>query len=377
MRDQATETENNIGPKNTPTNPGTDTELNNFRARYFLFVFFLVTILLGLVLWPFWQLLVLAFLLAGIFRPVYSHLLRRIPPWFSSLLTCMLITLIVFIPLMFCIGALSTEALNLYQLGKDSNVLLKIQHLLQNNTLAMEAQEVLARYNINFKPEDITGMISSLARTMGLFIYNQASTWAGNIMSFALQFCILILVTFFLFMELDRLLAFLKKLSPLPNEQTDTLMTKFMEISGAILVGNGISGVFQGFLGGALFAILGLKSPVLWGGIMAILAFLPIFGIGLVLIPTSLILALNGYIGQGLVTFSFYMILSFSVEYLAKPKFVGDHVQMHTLLVFLAIIGGMSVFGVLGIIYGPLIVTAFLSLSEIYLQNYAVNSGEI
>jgi predicted PurR-regulated permease PerM len=147
-------------------------------------------------------------------------------------------------------------------------------------------------------------------------------------------------------------------------------MKKFLEISGVILVGNGISGLFQGVVAGILFALLGISSPVLWGAIMAVLAFLPIFGIGLILLPTSAILLINGSMAQAIITFIFYIILSFTVEYLLKPKFVGSHVKMHTLLVFLAIIGGMAMFGVLGIIYGPLIVTAFLTLSEIYLKEY-------
>ncbi|NOQ47184.1 MAG: AI-2E family transporter, partial [Desulfobulbaceae bacterium] len=121
---------------------------------------------------------------------------------------------------------------------------------------------------------------------------------------------------------------------------------------------------------GVFFAILGLKSPVLWGAVMAVLAFLPIFGIGLILLPTAAILLISGHLGQAIITVIFYIILSFTVEYLLKPKFVGGQVKMHTLLVFLAIIGGMSMFGVLGIIYGPLIVTAFLTLSEIYLKEY-------
>ncbi|MCI5137979.1 MAG: AI-2E family transporter, partial [Candidatus Electrothrix sp. AR1] len=118
------------------------------------------------------------------------------------------------------------------------------------------------------------------------------------------------------------------------------------------------------------FAMLGIKSPVLWTGVMGILAFLPIFGIGLVLLPASALLLLNGSPGQAAATFIFYAVLSFSVEYLLKPKFVGNQVKMHTLLVFLAILGGMSVFGVLGIIYGPLIVTAFQTLSDIYLKEH-------
>ena len=302
-------------------------------------------------------------------------------PWLASLLTCGLIVLIVFVPLTFCIGALSNETLNLYQLVKDSNLLVKFQQFLQNNTLAQEAQAVLAGFGINFDPNDLTGTLSKIAGTVGLFIYSQASVWAGNIMSFALQFCILILVAYFLMIDIDRLLVFLTKLSPLPDDQDELLLKKFMEITGAVLVVNGISGLFQGFLGGIFFSMLGLKSPVLWGSVMAVLAFLPIFGIGLILIPTAVILFVGGHTGEAITTFVFYVVLSFTVEYLLKPKFVGNHVKMHTLLVFLAIIGGMSVFGVLGIIYGPLIVTIFLTLTDLYLNEYckvpAKGSGKI
>lgn len=346
------------------------------QARFFFAIFFLSIFLLGWVLWPFLQLLVLAFLLAGIFRPIYSWLSRWMSSWLASCLTCGLIVLIVFVPLTFCIGALSTETLNLYQLGKDTNLLLKLQKFIQNNTLVLEAQEVLAGVGINFDPTEITGTLTKITGTVGLFIYNQATIWAGNIMSFVLQFCILILVVYFLLMEIDRLLIFLMKLSPLPDEQDQLLLKKFMEIAGAILVVNGISGLFQGFLGGVYFTIIGLKSPVMWGSVMAVLAFLPIFGIGLILIPTSAILLIGGHPGLALMTFVFYLILSLTVEYLLKPKFVGNHVKMHTLLVFLAILGGMGVFGVLGIIYGPLIVTAFLTLSDLYINEYRKPADE-
>ncbi len=349
--------------------------LNQAQAKFFFVIFILSILLLGWVLWPFWQLLILAFLLAGIFRPIYSWHLRWMSPWLASLLTCVLIVLIVFVPLTFCIGALSTETLNLYQLIRDAKLLLKLQEFVQNNTLMREAQEVLAGLGINFEPTDLTGTLSKIAGTVGLFIYNQASVWAGNIMSFVLQFCILILVVYFLLIEIDKLLDFMVKLSPLPDDQDRLLVKKFLEIAGAILVVNGISGLFQGLLGGVFFAMLGLKSPVLWGSVMAVLAFLPIFGIGLVLIPAAIILLVGGHTGLAIITFIFYIVLSFAVEYLLKPKFVGDHVRMHTLLVFLAIIGGMSVFGVLGIIYGPLIVTGFLTLSELYMTVYRTDEN--
>ncbi len=359
-----------IRNNNHLTSENVDKMLTTLSARYFLLVFLIVTLLLGWLLWPFWQLLVLAFLLAGIFRPVHIWLCRWVSPWMASALTCTLIFFIVFVPLTFCIGALSSEALNLFHWGRDSNLLMKLQQSLQNNTLAGRAQELLAGFGINFEPSDVTRLISDLSKSAGLFIYDKASGWAANIMSFVVQFCILIMVIFFLLIEIDRLIDFLTRLSPLPPEQDKLLMNKFMEISGVILVGNGISGLLQGALGGVFFTLLGLNSPVLWGSVMAVFAFLPIFGIGAILIPTAALLFLNGYPGQAILTLVFYALLSFSVEYLLKPKFVGSQVKMHTLLVLLSILGGMSLFGILGIIYGPLIVTAFLTLSEIYLKEY-------
>ncbi len=338
------------------------------RTRFLALVFLLSALMLGLVLWPFWQFLVLAFLLAAIFRPVYNWLDRWIYPWLASLLTCCMIVLIVFVPFFFCIAAISSEAAGLYQLVRDSNVLFKLQQALPNNPLIAQGQAVLAGFGITFEPANVMILVSDLSRTAGLFIYNQVSAWAANIVSFVFQFCLLIIVIFFLLKEIDLLIDFLTRISPLSDVQNRLLVSKFVELAGVILVGNGLSGLFQGTVGGIFFAVLGFKAPVLWGAVMGILAFLPIFGIGLVLIPTALILFINGSVGAAVGTLVFYGLLTFLVEYLAKPKFIGNIAQMHTLLVLLAILGGMSLFGILGIIYGPLIVTAFLSLADMYQQ---------
>ena len=167
------------------------------------------------------------------------------------------------------------------------------------------------------------------------------------------------------------LLTYLIHLSPLPDDEDRLLIEKFQEIATAVLKGNGICGIIQGILGGAVFQIMGLNSPILWGFIMAILAFLPIFGIGLVMIPAALIMAFSGNIGAAIFLFCFYMVLSFSVEYLLKPKLVGDQVQMHTLLVFLSLIGGLAAYGAVGILVGPLMMTAFLTLVSIYREHYS------
>jgi predicted PurR-regulated permease PerM len=94
------------------------------------------------------------------------------------------------------------------------------------------------------------------------------------------------------------------------------------------------------------------------------------------MVPTALFLAISQSLSLGLFVLLYYAILSFTMEYLIKPKLVGTEVKMHTLLVFLSIIGGLSVYGIMGIIYGPLIITAFLTLSDMYLKRYVATKGD-
>jgi len=354
----------------SPANDLNGPEQSPMQIKYFVLVFFVSIFFLGKVLYPFWSILVLSFLLTNLFRPIYLFLTKVMHENLASVLTCLLIIAIVFIPLIFFIGSLANEALSLYNWGRDSQAVLKVVNFLQDSEYMVKFQEYMADFGFNFKPQLIIDFFSYVAKKGGLLLYNQASAWAANIMQFVFLFFMMILVIFFLLIDLPKLMDYLVRLSPLPDDEDRLLLSKFEEIANAILKGNGICGLIQGILGGALFSILNLNSPILWGCIMAILAFLPIFGIGLVLIPTALILAINGSIGLGIFVFFFYLILSLTMEYLVKPKLVGSQVKMHTLLVFLAIIGGLSVYGVLGIIYGPLIITAFLTLSDIYLKKY-------
>jgi len=354
-----------ITPNDQPP-PG----LSPMGVKYFLIVFGISIFFLGNILYPFWSILVLSFLLSNLFRPLYVLFSKKIPQALSSIITCLLIIAIVFIPLLFFTFAITDEALSLYNWGRDSRVGLKLQVFIQESALLANLRNYLSEVGFDFKPSQVTDSLSYIAKVGGLFLYNQASSWAANILQFVVLFFMMILVIFFLLIDQPKLIDFLIRLSPLPDDEDRLLLSKFEEIANAILKGNGICGLIQGVLGGSVFSIMGLNSPILWGGVMSILAFLPIFGIGLVMIPAAVILVVNGNIGQGIFLFFFYLILSLFMEYVFKPKLVGDQVKMHTLLVFLSIIGGLNVYGVLGIIYGPLIVTAFLTLSDIYLKKY-------
>jgi predicted PurR-regulated permease PerM len=337
---------------------------------FFLALFFISAILLGWLFLPFLSVIILASVVTGIFKPVYRILNRKISAFLSSLLTCVLIFLILFVPTVLFVGILSKEAYGLYNMGKTAAISDQVQTVLENSAFLEKANHFLENFNIEIKGEELNKGLSELSQTVGLFLFQQASSIASNILKFFVYFFFMLLIIYYLLIDGDKLFTFIVDLSPLPNEQDEKLFEKFKDMAGAVIIGNGFCGLIQGIFGGIAFSLFGLNSPFMWGVIMALLAFLPIIGIGVVLVPTAVYLVLKGRIGAGIFFIVFYVLLSGGVEYLLKPKLVGERVKMHTLLVFLCIIGGLKLFGILGIIFGPLIATAFLTLTDIYYSSY-------
>lgn len=342
----------------------------NMILWFFLAVFTLSCIMMGWLLWPFVSVIILAIVVTGVFVPIYNLLNRRLKSALASLLTCVLIFFVLFLPLSFLVGILANEAWELYLTAREALQSKPIMELVQKSDLFDRLNEFLARFNIEITGEQLNRAIAEVGRVVGLFLYEQARSITTNVLKFIVNFFFMLLIIFYLLIDSQRLISFIVKISPLPEDQDQILIQKFKDIARAILLGNGLGGLIQGTLGGFVFALFGLKSPFLWGAIMALLAFLPIVGIGAVFVPAAIFLFLQGRIAAGIFFLAFYLILSCGIEYFFKPKLVGQRVRMHTLIVFLSIIGGLKLFGILGIIYGPLVVTAFLTLAEIYLASY-------
>ena len=337
---------------------------------FFLALFLISIYLLGRLLMPFVSVLILAAVVTGIFKPVYRFLSRNARPGFASFATCALIFIVLFIPIVFFVTTLASEAYGLYQMGRNAVISNQVKSLLAGSQVLDRANQLLSGFNYQITGDELNRALSETGKVVGLFLYQQAQAIASNILNFLVYFFFMLLIIFYLLIDGDRLIAFIVDLSPLPDDQDEKLILKFKDMAGAVLIGNGLCGVIQGVIGGVVFYLFNLNSPFLWGVIMGLLAFLPILGIGLVFIPTAIFLFLKGNVGGGVFFIVFYVVLSGGIEYLFKPKLVGQRVEMHTLLVFLSIMGGLKIFGILGIIYGPLIITAFLTLTDIYHANY-------
>ncbi|MBF0258754.1 MAG: AI-2E family transporter [Desulfamplus sp.] len=337
-----------------------------------MFLFSISFFLAGHLFVPFYATIVLAFVTTGVFGPFYRIFLRKFSPSLSSLFTCVVVFFVVFVPVVFFVSILSKEAYDLYLMGKNAVLDNQLKQILEN-THALEKLNnfmLTLGFDIVFSWEELIQPVSELSRIVGLALFQQASFIASNVFKIVFYFCLMLIVVYYLLIDGNRLVAYIYDLSPLPDKHNEKIFIKFKEMAGAVLVGNGLAGMIQGVAGGIIFFVFDLNSPFLWGVIMSFLAFLPIVGVGVVLIPVSIVMILKHKIAQGIFLLLFYATLSWSVEYIFKPKVVGDRVKMHPLIVFFGILGGLQVYGILGIIYGPLIVTLFVTLAEIYFVNF-------
>jgi predicted PurR-regulated permease PerM len=181
-----------------------------------------------------------------------------------------------------------------------------------------------------------------------------------------MQLLITVLALFFFFRDRHKALAVLRSLMPLSEAETDEVFSRVDDTLHATIYGSLTVALVQGILGGLMFWWLGLPAPVLWGAIMALLAVVPGLGTFVVWAPTAIYLALRGDWTTALILAAWGGVAIALIDNLLYPFLVGKRLRFHTLLVFFAIMGGLTLFGASGIILGPLVLAIADALLHVW-----------
>jgi predicted PurR-regulated permease PerM len=187
----------------------------------------------------------------------------------------------------------------------------------------------------------------------------------GSVMQ-GLQLVLTFYLLYFFLRDRREALGSFRSLSPLSDTETDALCTRVVDTIHATVYGTLTVAAVQGTLGGLMFWWLGLPAPLLWGVVMGLLAIVPVLGAFIVWIPAAIFLALEGSWGKSLVLAFWGSVVVGGIDNLLYPILVGTRLKMHTVLAFIAVIGGLIVFGAAGLILGPVVVAITLSLLEIW-----------
>ncbi|MDR0966861.1 MAG: AI-2E family transporter [Myxococcales bacterium] len=337
----------------------------------------LITVAL-LLLWLFSSFLgpiVLALMLFGLFQGINEWLVRflRGHRAVSSAITTLLIVLMVVIPLTVLILLLATQAHAFYLRTRDTPFFNDLLGLFTgDNVMATHLSELFARIGIDFQPSAVVRMAADALTKLALFLSERLGNlagFAGNVLGYALDFCVMVTVVYALFIYGDELRAFVRKASPLPAQDEDALVNRFQQITRAVFVGNGVASLIQGVFVGLGFLMFDVGPAILFGALSTLLAFLPLVGASLVFIPATIVLLFKGPLWVAALFLTYNIVVSLLLEYWLKSKLIGGK-EMNSVLAFLAIIAGIQLFGLMGLFYGPLIVTMFMAIVEIFQTRY-------
>jgi predicted PurR-regulated permease PerM len=184
-----------------------------------------------------------------------------------------------------------------------------------------------------------------------------------------------LLITFFAlfycFRDRRQALQNLRSLVPLSEGETEAVFTRVIDTLHATIYGTLLVGLVQGVMGGLMFWALGLPAALLWGVVMAILGIIPVLGTFIVWAPAALLLALEGGWGRALILVAWGGLVVSLVDNLLYPILVGQRLRLHTLPVFVAIVGGVALFGSAGIVLGPVTLATTVALIEVWRRRTA------
>lgn len=306
---------------------------------------------------PFLPAIALALALAVLFAPFQRWLEAKLKyPGLATLTSVLVIGLMVVAPITFVAHRLATEAIKSTEL-----IGAKIES--GEWRRAIEAQPRLASLVDRVERQlDLPGtaktIASSLNTTVGAIVKGSIVQAIG----FALTFYLL----FFFLRDREIVLRTIRSLTPLTNEELKGVFCRTRDTIYATVYGTLAVSSVQGLLGGLMFWWLGLPAPLLWGIAMALLAIVPVLGAFVVWLPAAVFLALDGHWGKALILTAWGVVVVGTVDNLLRPILVGNRLQLHTILVFLSLVGGVFLLGATGLIIGPITLAITTELLEIW-----------
>lgn len=315
-----------------------------------------------LMLQPFVAVLAWAAVLVIVFYPVHLRLLQRVKkPGISALLSCILVILTILVP----VALVTIAVLNEFS-GAMSSLQATIAYLL--DPASPYTGRVLGWASQYVDIEQLRSGQYIFDRLKGVSgqVAGQTLGFIGGLVGVIVQIFFVIFTMYYLFRDGDKIFATVRDALPLERAQATAVMARTRDVIGASVYGVMAIAVIQGLLGGIAFWALGVPSAIVWGVVMTFLSMIPMLGAFLVWVPAAAYLALAGHPVKAVLMVLWGTLVIGLADNFLRPKLVGERTKLHELLIFFAVLGGLQVFGVLGIVLGPVVLAITLALVEVF-----------
>lgn len=333
--------------------------------RTFLVLLATITLLFAVVLRPFWSAIFWAVVVTVLFAPVQARVQARMGErrTGAALLTLLIGSVIVIIPVLALLSAFIAEGVNFYARveSREIDPALFIDQIVNAIPFLPQLMD-----RIGIDTGSIREYLSNSAVAISEFIAQQALSIGRNTVSFTVKLALMLYLTFFLLRDGEQLVVMMKDAVPLSGGRKQLLFNKFVEVTRATVKGNLLVAVVQGALGGLIFWLLDIPAPVLWSVVMAFLSLIPAVGAALVWVPVAIYLYATGAWMEASVLVAYGAVIIGLADNVLRPILVGRDTKLPDYIVLFSTMGGLSLMGINGFVIGPLIAAVFLAFWNIF-----------
>lgn len=341
----------------------------HFRKAFLLFLVAGLTIGLLIVLRGFLMTILAAALLSGLLYPAFTWLTKEFNGRRKSAAGVTLLFTVILIvgPIAGVISLVVGQAASI-----TDNVRPAIEKAINDETyldrLLRQAPgyEYVAPYR-----QQILETAGDVVNSIGRFLMQSLQNTTRSTVSFLFHFIIALYTIFFLLLDGPGMLRAILDHLPLHRDEKERLKDRFVSVTRATIKGTIIIGVIQGIAAGIGFWVAGVPNAAFWTVVMSVLSILPLIGAALIWVPATIILFASGNVTTAVLLALYCGLVVGSIDNVLRPRLVGQDTRMHDLVILFSTLGGLSVFGPLGFIIGPLLAGLFVTAWEMFGQAYS------
>lgn len=345
------------------------------QKKIFLGMLILTTFLTIYLIKDYLGVIALAILVVLMFNPVYKKILfwTKGKNSISITITLLVIFLCLIIPIAL-IGSLTA-----YQVSEMANDLSDIDFkssdigTITNDTLHT-INDKLKSYSINYEitVDQVNSTLTNALRSGGGILLDFGKNIGSKIPDLFGQLILFLVFLTFLFSNQDKILKIIRKISPLTEENNQIYLSRMAAMARSMINGTFVVAFVQAVMSAITLWLLGVPYVLFLFFLLLIASIIPLLGSGLILIPVSLIMIATGNVIGGIIVIVVQFLVISNVDNVLRPKLVEEDARLPEAITLLGIIAGMSMFGVLGLIFGPIIMVVAYTTYDIYLKYYAI-----
>jgi len=323
---------------------------------------------------PFITALILAAVLVIVTYPIYCRLIKKVKGrrHMAAIIMLVLITLVIALPL-FILSMLLVQQANTVIGHLQSG---ETQALLQRIDIPSRLMWV-KRFVPGFDPNSVSPerLILPIVKQIPGWVARNGATVLGSVAGVFVAFGLVLLASFFFYVEGETIVSEMKILSPLPKEYDDEFAAKFKDVINATFRGQVVTSLAQGAVTGIGLLIAGVPGSLFWGAVTAIASLLPFVGAALIWVPAVGYLYIDASMGHrtyfGAIFLTIWCLVVVStIDNIVRPWVMKDKAELPAIPLLFSVIGAMNAFGFVGLVIGPLVLSMLLTIVDIYKRSF-------